>query len=193
MQGFLEFCAALLRRARTRIWTTLVRGRFRAFGAGSIVEPLCALAHPSCVEVGAKVHIREHAWLNCFPREDGKPTLVVKDGAYIGRFFHANAFHEIVIEEEVMIADRVYIADVDHKYKDPNVSVLKQGLEVKGPVRLKRGCWIGTGAAIFPGVTIGRNAVVSANSVVNKDVPDYGLAVGNPARVMTRQDAPDKE
>jgi acetyltransferase-like isoleucine patch superfamily enzyme len=193
MQKFLEFSAAMLRRARTAVWTALVRGRFRSFGPGSIVEPLCALAHPSCVEIGAGVHIREHAWINCFPREDGKPTLRIGDGAYIGRFFHANAFSDILIEEEVMIADRVYIADVDHRYKDPGLSILKQGLEVKGAVRLKRGCWIGTGAAIFPGVTIGRNAVVSANSVVNKDVPDFGLAVGNPARVMTRQDAPERE
>ncbi|MBI3553491.1 MAG: acyltransferase [Elusimicrobia bacterium] len=190
MQSFLELCAALSRRLRTRVWTTLVRGRFRSFGAGSIVEPLCALAHPACVEIGARVHIREHAWLNCYPRQDGKPTLTIKDGTYIGRFFHANAWGEIVIEEEVMIADRVYIADVDHKYKDPEASILSQGLEVKGPVRLKRGCWIGTGAAILPGVTVGRNAVVGANTVLHKDVPDYGVALGNPAKVMLRPDAP---
>ena len=192
MQRLLEFCAAMLRRIRTRAWTTLVRGRFRRFGATSRVEPLCALAHPACVEVGERVHIREHAWINCLPREDGKPTLLIGDGTYVGRFCHINAFNEIAIEEDVMIADRVYIADVDHFYKDPNVPILLQGDQVKGPVRLKKGCWIGTGAAILPGVTIGKNAVVGPNTVLHKDVPDFGMAYGNPAKVVTRADAPPK-
>jgi acetyltransferase-like isoleucine patch superfamily enzyme len=192
MQKLLEFIAAMSRRAKTWLWTTAVRGRFRRFGRGSAIEPFSALAHPACVEIGERVHIREHAWINCFPREDGKPTLVIKDGTYIGRFFHANAFGEIVIEEDVMIADRVYIADVDHFYKDPEVPILRQGDQVKGPVRLKKGCWIGTGAAILPGVTIGKNAVVGPNTVLHKDVPDYGMAFGNPAKVVTRPDAPAK-
>jgi len=190
MQKTLEFAASVLRRARSRTWTLLIRGRFRRFGATSRVEPICALFHPACVEIGEKVHIREHAWFNCVPREDGRPTLTIGDGTYIGRFIHINAFGSVVIEDEVMIADRVYIADTDHNYKDPSVPIIRQGDQVKGPVRLKRGCWIGTGAVILPGVTIGRNAVVGPNTVLHKDVPDYGMAFGNPAKVVTRADAP---
>ncbi len=192
MQKLLEFCAIMLRRIRTRVWTTLVRGRFRRFGAKSAIEPLCALNFPSCVEIGERVHMREHAWINCVPREDGKPTLVIDDGCYLGRFLHINAFNDIHIEADVMIADRVYIADTDHHYKDPNVPIMHQGDQVKGPVLLKKGCWIGTGAVILPGVTVGRNAVVGPNTVLHKDVPDHGMAFGNPAKVVTRADAPAK-
>ncbi|MBI4196750.1 MAG: sugar O-acetyltransferase, partial [Deltaproteobacteria bacterium] len=50
------------------------------------------------------------------------------------------------------------------------------------PVRLKRGCWIGVGAVIMPGVTIGQNAIVAANAVVTRDLPDNMIARGIPAR-----------
>lgn len=186
MRKFLEFAAGILRRVKNLIWTTAIRGRFRRFGKGSVVEPFCALNHPSEVEVGERVHIREHAWINCLPREDGKPTLVIEDGSYIGRFANITAFHDVRIESDVMIADRVYIADADHAYKDPGIPIILQGNQIKGPVLLKRGCWIGTGAVILPGVTVGRNAVVGPNTVLHKDVPDHGMAYGSPAKVRER-------
>ncbi|TPW22057.1 MAG: putative acetyltransferase [Elusimicrobia bacterium] len=190
MQKLLEFAAGMLRRIRTRVWTTAIRGRFRAFGAGSVVEPLCALNYPDVVEVGERVHIREHAWINCIPRPDGGTVLRIGDGCYIGRFVHINAFSDVRLESDVMIADRVYIADTDHHYKDPETPIIHQGDQVKGPVLLKKGCWIGTGAVILPGVTVGKNAVVGPNTVLHKDVPDFGMAFGNPAKVTLRADAP---
>lgn len=190
LHEILEFTAGIMRRIKTRLWTTAIRGRFRRFGAGSIVEPMSALNHPYQIELGERVHIREHAWINCIPREDGRPSLVIGDGCYIGRFVHINAFKDIRIEADVMIADRVYIADTDHFYKDPEVPIIHQGDQIKEPVLLKKGCWIGTGAVILPGVTVGRNAVVGPNTVLHKDVPDFGMAYGSPAKVVKRADAP---
>jgi len=51
-------------------------------------------------------------------------------------------------------------------------------------VRIGDGSWIGHGAVILPGVTIGRHVVVGANSVVTSDIPDFSVAVGSPARVI---------
>ena len=56
------------------------------------------------------------------------------------------------------------------------------------PVLIKESAWIGAGATILPGVCVGRHAVVGAGSVVTKDVPDYAVAVGNPARVIKMLD-----
>lgn len=190
LQRAWEYAAGLIRRAKVGLWTAAVRGRFRRFGAGSTVEPFCSMSNPASIEVGAGVEIRELAWFNCLPREDGKPTLVIGDGCYLGRFVHINAFNDIRLEDDVMIADRVYIADTDHFYKDREVPIMHQGDQIKGPVLLKRGCWIGTGAVILPGVTVGRNAVVGPNTVLHKDVPDYGMAYGSPAKVVLRADAP---
>ena len=57
------------------------------------------------------------------------------------------------------------------------------------PVLIKEAAWIGAGATILPGVCVGRHAVVGAASVVTKDVPDYAVVVGNPARVIKYLDA----
>ncbi|MNR40369.1 putative acetyltransferase [compost metagenome] len=52
------------------------------------------------------------------------------------------------------------------------------------PVTLKSGCWIGINVVILPGVTIGKNAVIGANSVVTTSVPDFAIAVGAPAKIV---------
>lgn len=61
------------------------------------------------------------------------------------------------------------------------------------PIAIGDGAWIGAGAIILPGVSIGRYAVVGAGSVVTRDVPDYTVAAGNPCRPIRKIDARDKE
>ncbi len=83
----------------------------------------------------------------------------------------------ITIEDHAMIAANVQLLSNNH---DPyNLYVLPCK-----PVLIKEYAWIGAGASILPGVCIGRHAVVGAASVVTKDVPDYAVAVGNPAKVI---------
>jgi len=52
------------------------------------------------------------------------------------------------------------------------------------PIHIGRDVWIGRGACILPGVTIGEGAVIGANSVVTKDIPDFAMAAGVPAKVI---------
>ena len=61
------------------------------------------------------------------------------------------------------------------------------------PVHIGRNCWIGAGAVILPGVTIGDNSVIGAGSVVTKDIPENVVAVGNPCRVLRKIDEHDRE
>jgi acetyltransferase-like isoleucine patch superfamily enzyme len=140
---------------------------------------------PQLIEIGGGVHIGEYAWLNAKDDQgNGAVTLSIGEGTYIGRFVQINAWRSVCIESQVMIADRVLISDADHKFGDPETPIQLQGDEFRGPVRLACGCWIGIGAVILPGVTIGRNAVVAANAVVTQDVPAYSIAAGIPARVI---------
>lgn len=90
----------------------------------------------------------------------------------------------MIIEDNVLIANRVYISDADHIFKNVEVPILTQGDYFKGEVLLKTGCWVGIGAVIMPGVTIGRNSIVGANSVVTKNVADYTVGAGCPAKVI---------
>ena len=174
---------------RHLVHTTLVRGRFHRWGRRSRIERSSKLLSPQLIVVGNDVHICEHAWLNAKDdRGDAAPTLRIGDGTYIGRFVHINAWRQVTLEARVLIADRVFISDCGHHFAAADVPVADQPDPFIGPVLLKAGCWIGTGAVILPGVTVGRNAVVAANAVVTTDVPDRTVVGGVPARVIKRLD-----
>ncbi|WP_075559397.1 acyltransferase [Parabacteroides timonensis] len=85
----------------------------------------------------------------------------------------------ITIEDDVLVAANVQIISNNHDLHDHAVLTCK-------PVRLKRNCWIGAGATILPGITVGENAVVGAGAVVTKDVEDNTVVGGNPAKVLKR-------
>lgn len=167
------------------MYSLLMRFQFASWGAGSRIEFSAKLISPLLIKIGKNVHICEHAWLNAKDdRGDGKPTLIIGDGTYIGRFVHINAWQQVVVENNVLIADRVFISDADHIYENTAIPIRTQGDFFKGPVLLKEGCWLGVGAVILPGVTVGKNAVVGANAVVSKNVPDYAVVGGVPATVI---------
>ncbi len=86
----------------------------------------------------------------------------------------------------MLLSDRVFISDHIHSYREKGVPVIKQSLVPRGKVMIRAGAFIGINAVIMPGVTIGRNAVVGASSVVYQDVPDFSVAAGNPARLVKK-------
>jgi acetyltransferase-like isoleucine patch superfamily enzyme len=161
------------------LFSCTVRMRVSSWGHGSRIWPPATIVRGDGIAIGDGVIIHEHAWLNTKGRrEDGKPALVIDSGSYIGRFVHINAWFQVIIESDVMIADRVHISDSQHHFEDREVPIRLQGDYYKAPVRLCTGCWIGIGAVILPGVTVGRNAVVAPNTVVRKDVPDGNVVSG---------------
>lgn len=180
LETFLHYASA----ARLKAHTALVRARVAALGKGSFVHAPASLYNPKVIAIGSGTVIREHAWLNGGRAQGDAVALKIGDGCYIGRFAHINAAAGVTIGDKVLIADRVYISDIDHEYRKPGLPVIGQGVCTKGPVVLKTGCWLGAGAVILSGVTVGRNAVVAANAVVTKDVPDFTVVGGVPAKVL---------
>lgn len=179
--------SGIFRRARRQFFNWTMPARVMAWGSGSRIWPPATIVGGMGIAIGDGVIIREYAWLNTRgKREDGLPALKIANGVYIGRFTQINAWSEVVIEPYVLIADRVYISDAEHHFDNRNVPIRLQGDYFKAAVRLCSGCWIGIGAVILPGVTVGRNAVVAANAVVRQDVPDYTVVGGVPARVIRR-------
>ena len=87
----------------------------------------------------------------------------------------------ITIEDNVQIAANVQLLTNNHDSYDRQILLCK-------PILIKKGAWIGAGATITPGVCIGENAIVGASAVVTKDVPDYAVVVGNPAKVIKTLD-----
>lgn len=87
----------------------------------------------------------------------------------------------ITIEDDVMLAANVQLLSNNHDEYDRQVLLCK-------PIHIKKGAWIGAGASILPGVTIGEYAIVGAGAIVTKDVGDYEVAVGVPAKVVKKLD-----
>lgn len=87
----------------------------------------------------------------------------------------------ITIEDDVQIAANCQLLSNNHDPYERQILTCK-------PILIKKGAWIGAGVSIMPGISIGKHAIVGAASVVTHDVPDYSVAVGNPARVIKTLD-----
>jgi len=138
------------------------------------------------ISIGTKVYINDRTWLACMPLTGNENcTLSIGDGTYIARFCHFYATSKIEIGKKVLIADRVYLADNLHEFSDITRPVIDQPVKQTGEVIIGDGAWLGENVCII-GAKIGKQSVVGANSVVTKDIPDYCVAVGTPARIVKR-------
>lgn len=94
-----------------------------------------------------------------------------------------NCYLDIEIGANSLFADWIYICDFDHRYDDLTMPIKKQGI-VKSPVRIGANCWIGEKSTILRGVTVGDGSVIASHALVNRDVPEYSIVAGVPARVL---------
>lgn len=90
----------------------------------------------------------------------------------------------IEMGNNVLISDAVLINAGMHVYSDPNKNILSQGITTKG-IKIGYDVWLGTGVIIKDGVTIGKGCVVEAGSVLSSSIPDYSIASGVPAKVIS--------
>lgn len=127
----------------------------RRIGDGTIIWP------PFYCAYGQNISIGEHVFLNVM--------CTILDGA------------EVHIGDHVMIGPAVQIYTAAHDLRaEPRI----HGREVARPISIEDNAWLGGGAILLPGVTVGRNAVVGAGAVVSRDVPANTVVAGNPARVI---------
>lgn len=107
-------------------------------------------------------------------------------------YVHITAMKNVTIGDNVLIASKVYISDCSHgSYagdeddSNPNSIPSSRPLIAK-PVIIKSNVWLGEFVSVLPGVTIGVGTIVGANSVVSKNLPDYVIAVGSPAKPIKK-------
>ncbi|BDZ29888.1 sugar O-acetyltransferase [Lactiplantibacillus sp. WILCCON 0030] len=115
---------------------------------------------------------------------------------HFGRGIYANF--------NLTLVDDTHIYVGDHTMFGPNVTVATaghpilpelraQGYQYNAPVHIGENCWLGAGVIVLPGITIGRNVVVGAGSIVTKDLPDNVVAVGNPCHILRQVNDHDRE
>lgn len=143
------------------------------------------------------------------PSESAKREALLHDmfaefgeGSYIEPPFHANWAgkhvhfgRNVYANFNLTVVDDTHVYVGDYTQFGPNVvlavaghpidpALREQGYQYNLPIHIGRNCWIGAGALILPGVTIGDNTVIGAGSVVTRDIPSGVVAVGNPCRVL---------
>ena len=115
------------------------------------------------------------------------PRIIIGTNVSINSDCHIGAINEIIIEDGVLIASKVFITDHFHG-KITNEAIItppsQRKLFNKGPVKIEKNVWIGEGVAILPNVTIGENSIIGANSVITRDIPKNSVVGGNPSRII---------
>lgn len=130
------------------------------------------------LEIGRFVHIGDGNSIRCH-----EGSLRIGDKVVFGKDNTVNTYLDVEIGAATLIADWVYICDFDHVTADIDRPIKDQGI-VKAPVRIGPDGWIGTKVSVLRGTRVGRGCVLGAHAVVRGDIPDYGIAVGSPARVV---------
>jgi acetyltransferase-like isoleucine patch superfamily enzyme len=144
------------------------------------------------LEIGkhATLHVGRWAWIGhgCKIRvHEGEVAIGAK--TVMGQECTISAFQHVSIGRECILADRVMLIDFDHGVTEVERPIRLQGI-YKRDVRVGNNVWIGYGACVLRGVSVGDNSVVGTNSVLPKDVPANAVVGGVPARVLRMREAP---
>lgn len=121
---------------------------------------------------------------------NGQKSLFFGNNVQINDFVHIAALEKVKIGNNVLIAGKVFITDLEHgsyignEYDSNPCSIVKDRQLSSKAVIIEDNVWIGEHVSVLPGVTIGENSIIGANSVVTKSIPPNSIAVGCPARVI---------
>lgn len=140
----------------------LASHKLRYFGRGAEIRPFSYLIETKNISIGKNVVIRPGTMLFAVPNDSGKGDITIEDNVLMGSGVH------------------IYVSN--HRFENQNVDIYYQGHSDPKPVTVKQGAWLGANVILLPGVTVGRNAVVGAGSVVTKSVNDFDVVAGVPAK-----------
>ena len=138
----------------------------------------CAVLRAFGAKVGRGVVIKPRVTIT-FPWK-----LTVGDHVWLGEECWLLNLAPIVIESYVCISQRSFLCTGNHNYKSPAFDLIVK------PIHVEAGAWIGAGAFVSPGVTVGNHAVLAAGSIATKNLEPFGIYQGNPAILVKQREIP---
>lgn len=182
--GFIGFIKLSISLIRTKIFYP--QARIIRFPFDIRNKHLIDLGTKLTTGVGCRIEAYQHKLIN-------EKLIVIGNDVEINDYVHISAGQKIVIGNNVLIASKVFISDLNHgnyngEHPDSPSSIPKIRKLSTNPIIIKDNVWIGEGVCIMPGVTIGFGCIIGALSVVTKDIADYSIAVGSPAKVIKEYD-----
>ena len=157
-----------------------------------VTDGLCFVGPGVELEIGrdATLRLGRWSWIGHGTKirvHEGEVEIGAK--SVLGQECTISAYQRIEIGRECIVADRVMLIDFDHGVVEVERPIRHQGI-YKRDVRVGHNCWIGYGACILRGATVGDNSVVGTSSVVTRDLPDNSVSAGVPAQVLRMRDEP---
>ena len=169
----------LWRKLKCRLFAWFNSYAFGAFGKHNYLFDL-ELLNPHNIFLGIYLLINKTLLASS---KGGK--LIIGNHVAIGRFSQIYALQSIIIEDGVLMAENTLISDNTHTFTDITTPVRDQDIKPLGNVVIGSGTWIGRNVVVN-GCKIGRNCIIGAYTFLKKDIPDYCVVVGNPARIVKR-------
>jgi acetyltransferase-like isoleucine patch superfamily enzyme len=162
------------------------------YGRRLQTEGFCFVCPGVKLEIGPRATLRigRWAWIGHGSKiraHEGEVSIGAK--TVIGQECTISSFQHVSIGRECIIADRVMLIDFDHGVTEVERPIRAQGI-YKRDVRVGHNVWIGYGACILRGVSVGDNSIVGTSAVVTKDVPQNAVVAGSPARVIRMREEP---
>lgn len=162
---------------------------FGKMGSGAEIIQPDVLTYPEKVEIGRDTVILNHSRFQSFPYlTDKQSKIIIGNNCYICYYLTILSGADVIIHDNVLMASNILITSMNHG-TNPEDELFYKDQEINcSPIEIGEGTWIGEKAVILAGVTIGKKCVVGASAVVTHSIPDYSIAVGNPARVIKTYD-----
>ncbi|QWH09086.1 acyltransferase [Bacillus mycoides] len=157
-----------------------------SFGSGVTLEDYVFLDGLSTegLKIGNNVKVGSYTIIACSGslKSLGKGVRI-GDNSGIGDFSFLGAAGGIQIGNNVIMGQNVRFHSENHKFDRVDIPIKEQGVTNKGII-VGDDCWIGSGSVFLDGVQVGEGCVIGANTLVNKDIPPYSVAVGNPVKIV---------
>lgn len=177
---------------KIKMYSGWLSRNFKNFGNSSICPQMRTLVGSKYISIGDKTSIGKNAILTAWEKhgEDFfSPQIVIGNGCSIGDEAHITSINNITIGNNVLTGKYLLITDNAHgisSLDNLNIHPSKRALYSKGPVIIDDCVWIGEKVSIMPNVHIGKGCIIAANSVVTKDIPDYCIVAGVPAKIIKK-------
>ena len=180
MKRFLDYLIMNQRDARPRWYIRLLAPLYQQRAWSSKIYWSVRMDTPPYrqLRLGRKSVIESYCCIN-----NAVGDVTIGDHTRVG--IHCTVIGPVCIGNHVNLAQGITVTALNHNFADSNRKIDEQGISTK-PVVIGDDVWIGANAVILPGVTIGRHVVVAAGAVVTKDVPDYSLVAGVPAKEIKK-------
>lgn len=180
---------SLFRALLSHVYTGFLRKRFGTFGKGALIAYKAQNLHGlNTIFIGERTKISQGAQLTTWESADGKQGIIrIGQNCNIRDDVHITSVRNIKIGNNLLTGTNVLITDNSHGKTDyHNMCIAPDEREIvsKGSVTIGDNVWIGNNVCIMPGVKVGDGVIIGANSIVTKDIPNYCVAAGIPAKII---------